>query len=396
MRYAVRGIRPDGGLIVLDIDAGSPDEAEAMAANQGLAILSVEAEKAKPFLAFSTSRFTFHVPLFAQELLALLGAGVSIVDAIETLQEREERPEAKAIFSKLLVRLCEGLPLSEALAGQADTFPPLFVATVKASEKTSNLAEGFERYIAYMQQMGKVRDKLVSASIYPLLLIGAGGLVVLFLLGYVVPRFSNIYAGMGGNLPWLSKLLLVWGQFIERHGGAAVLLLAVVVVFVIRMLRSDELRQKALEKAWEIPAVGKRLKLYQLSRFYRTIGMLLRGGIPMTTAMDMVSGLLQPSYRHQLLAAREAVQEGKSISVALSDNGLTTPVSVRLLRVGERGGRISEMMDRIAQFHDEELARWIDWFTRLFEPILMAIIGLVIGVVIVLMYLPIFELAGGM
>jgi general secretion pathway protein F len=140
--------------------------------------------------------------------------------------------------------------------------------------------------------------------------------------------------------------------------------------------------------------VGERLRVYQLARLFRAAAMLLKGGIPLVSALGMLEGLLRPALRARLQRAIVAVREGQSTSQALTDNGLTTPVAVRLLRVAERSGNMGEMMDRIANFHDEEMARSVEWFSRLFEPILMALIGLVIGIIVVLMYLPIFELAG--
>jgi general secretion pathway protein F len=134
--------------------------------------------------------------------------------------------------------------------------------------------------------------------------------------------------------------------------------------------------------------------VYQLTRFYRTLGMLLTGGISVVPALGMVAGLLDPDLRARLDTATRMVREGRSMSVAMESAGLTTSVALRLLRVGERSGQMGEMMERIATFHDEEMARWVDWFTKTFEPLLMAIIGVVIGGIVVLMYLPIFELAG--
>jgi general secretion pathway protein F len=147
-------------------------------------------------------------------------------------------------------------------------------------------------------------------------------------------------------------------------------------------------------RLWAIPGVGERMRVYQLARFYRTVGMLLSGGTPVVSALDMVSGLLQPTLRGQLQLATREIREGHPLSRAMERNGLTTPVASRMLRVGEGTGQMGEMMERIAVFHEEEMARWVDWFTRLFEPILMAFIGLVIGAIVVLMYMPIFELAG--
>jgi len=136
------------------------------------------------------------------------------------------------------------------------------------------------------------------------------------------------------------------------------------------------------------------VRVYQLTRFYRTVGMLLAGGTPVTQAMMMVSGLLDQELRQRLGSATRSIREGQPLSVSLDAQSLTTPVSLRMLRVGERTGMMGEMMERAAAFHEEELARWVERFTRTFEPLLMAVIGVVIGGIVVLMYFPIFELAG--
>jgi general secretion pathway protein F len=149
-----------------------------------------------------------------------------------------------------------------------------------------------------------------------------------------------------------------------------------------------------VDALWRIPAIGERMRVYQLARLYRTLGMLLRGGIPVVTAMGMVDGLLRPNLRERLQLAAQDIREGRPLSNVMELRNLTTPVAVRMLRVGERSGHMGEMMERIGNFYDDEIARWVDWFTRLFEPILMTGIGLVVGVVVVLMYMPIFELAG--
>jgi general secretion pathway protein F len=145
-----------------------------------------------------------------------------------------------------------------------------------------------------------------------------------------------------------------------------------------------------------LPLLGERLRIFQLTRFYRTVGMLLAGGITVTTALEMASGLLNPELRQRLAAAGRDIREGKATSAAMERAGLTTPVASRMLRVGEKSGRMGEMMESIAAFHDEETNRFVEWFTRLFEPLLMAAIGLIIGLIVVLLYLPIFELAGSL
>ncbi|OYU41925.1 MAG: hypothetical protein CFE44_26975 [Burkholderiales bacterium PBB4] len=144
---------------------------------------------------------------------------------------------------------------------------------------------------------------------------------------------------------------------------------------------------------WRIPAVGERMRVFQLARLYRTLGMLLRGGIAIVPALDMVTGLLSAALQPRLLSATRFIHEGTTISHAFETTGLTTAVALRMLRVGERAGNMGEMMERIAAFHDEEMARWAEWITKLLGPMLMLVMGLVIGAVVVLMYLPIFQLA---
>jgi general secretion pathway protein F len=218
--------------------------------------------------------------------------------------------------------------------------------------------------------------------------------VTLFLLGYVVPKFSAIYDDLGGSLPWMSRLLLQWGQLIEAHGALTVAGLVALIAGAAYALSRPDVRSRIGHALWRAPAIGERLRVYQLARFYRTVGMLLKGGTPVVTALGMVGGMLQPGLRASLERACAAVREGLPLSVAMERHGLTTPVAERLLKVGERTGAMGEMMERVGEFHDEEMARWVEWFTRLFEPLLMAAIGLVIGFIVWLMYMPIFELAG--
>jgi general secretion pathway protein F len=393
MKYEIRALKGAEGLVTLALEA--PDETSALeqARAQGLAVLSARPQRALP--AF-TSPFAARFPLllFSQELVALLSAGLSLPEVIETLAEKEARPESRRVFAALRESLYEGRSFSHALERFPETFPSLYVATVRAAERTGDVAEALGRYIAYHERLDAVRRKVVSAAVYPAVLLGVGGLVVLFLLGYVVPRFAGVYDEVGRELPVLSRLLIDWGRLMNANGWA----LAILVVAAVAAVALAWGRLKSLlgRLARRVPALGERLRVYHLARLYRTVGMLLRGGTPLVTAFGMVSGIMPEAMRAQLAGATQRVREGGNLSAAMEATGLTTPVAARLLRVGEKSGEMAEMMDRIAVFHDEELARWIDLVTKLFEPLLMAVIGLVIGVIVVLMYLPIFELAGSL
>lgn len=392
MRFDVKALK-GRETALLTVEASSADDARTQALRQGYTVVSCAAQSLQPF-AFFKRQTPFPISLFSQELLSLLQAGLNLVEAISALAEKESRHEIKKIFDGLLRSLREGRSLSTAMEQLPHIFPPFYIATLRSSEHSGNLHEALVHYIAYQAQMELLKKKIVSASIYPVLLLVVGALVMVFLMAYVVPRFSGIYESSGQDIPLLSRALLSWGIFIQNHGSSALLALVSLTSIAGYAATRASVRGWCVRQLWRIPTLGERMRLYELTRFYRTVAMLLRGGIPVVTALEMVSGLLQTAMRTRLTAATSHIRNGCSISDALDREGLSTPVAQRLLLVGERSGEMGEMMNRIAAFYDEEMARWVEWFTRIFEPALMAVIGLVIGFIVILMYLPIFELAG--
>ncbi len=391
MRYEVKAVLSGKGTVHLELEASNEEEARLQVIEQGGMVLSVR----RSFSGLSLKSST-HFPLvhFSQELLSLQTAGLSLVESIETLLEKEQDASNRKIIQNILARLYEGVTFSQALEEYPEAFPPLYIATIRASERTGDLPEALTRFISYQTQMDFVRKKLIGASIYPVLLLVVGFLVSIFLLVFVVPKFSAIYDDMGSDLPWLSLLLIKWGHFVDERGWELAIVTGVIVTAIIYSVTRPAFRANVLRLLWRIPAVGEHMRVYQLARFYKTLGMLLRGGIPITQALEMVSGLLQTHFRPKVAAAAKHIREGKTISSAMELEGLTTAVGNRMLRVGERTGLMGDMMERIGNFHDEEIARWVEWTTKLIEPLLMAVIGIVIGGIIILMYMPIFELAG--
>jgi len=391
MRYRVKALRPGVGVTAMTVEALDEAEATARLQHEGAQVLSIVAERGS-WLAARRARFP--LLLFTQELIALLDAGLTLTETLETLAEKESRPESRQLIERLLTTMREGRPFSAALAAQGAAFPPLYAATVRAAENTGDLSPALARYVGYQNQVDTVKKKVLSASIYPMLLICVGTLVIGFLLGYVVPRFATVYADAGRDLPWMSKMLLAWGEAVEAHGGLIVLGALGLITSLGVALAQPATRAALTRLAWRTPAVGQHLRTFELARFYRSLGMLLTGGIPIVSALGMVSGLLSVNLRSGAATAMEAMRRGETISASFAHGELTTPVAARLLRVGEKSGRMGEMMERIAIFHDEEMARWVDWFIRLFEPLLMVFIGLTIGLIVVLLYMPIFDLAG--
>jgi len=391
VEFRIKALDASASVVSCVIDAVDEADARRQLALRQLKIISLEPVRRLRRL-FQAPQL--QVAVFSQQLVSLLEAGLSLVEALEALAQKESNAGTKHTLDRILARLYEGQTLAAAIAEHPATFPDLYVASVRASEKTGALREALTRYIAYQEQADTLRKTLVNACIYPAVLLVAGLLVTLFLMGYVVPRFSSIYEDVGTELPLASRLLLEWGKLIDAH--AALVTAGVVggLAGAIYGLARPTVRTAAGAWLARIPAIGRQLHVYQLARLYRTVGMLVRGGMPAVPALRMSGGVVLAGARAAYAAATRAVTEGQSLADAMERNGLTTPVAARMLRVGERSGNMGEMMERIADFCDEELGRWVAVMTRLIEPVLMIVIGLVIGVIVVLMYFPIFQLAG--
>jgi len=389
VEFRIKALDASASVVSCVIDAVDEAEARRQLALRELKIISLEPVRRLRRL-FQAPQL--QIAVFSQQLVSLLEAGLSLVEALEALAQKESNAGTKHTLDRILARLYEGQTLAAAIAEHPATFPDLYVASVRASEKTGALREALTRYIAYQEQADTLRKTLVNACIYPAVLLVAGLLVTLFLMGYVVPRFSSIYEDVGTELPLASRLLLEWGKLIDAH--AALVTAGVVGGLAGAIYGLARPTVRAAAGAWlaRIPAIGRQLHVYQLARLYRTVGMLVRGGMPAVPALRMSGGVVLAGARAAYAAATRAVTEGQSLADAMERNGLTTPVAARMLRVGERSGNMGEMMERIADFCDEELGRWVAVMTRLIEPVLMIVIGLVIGVIV--MYFPIFQLAG--
>lgn len=390
-RFVVRCMTSGGEVVEQVVDAEDARTAERLAAARGL--VPIDARRAG--LRWQLPKRA-DVDLLMQELLALLRAGLSLTEALDALAEREQQAADGSIVQTLRRRLREGARLSAALSEQATHFPALLVAGVAASEETGALPDALARYLRYRAQADRLRQTLVSAAIYPALLLLVGLGVALFLLAYLVPRFSHIYAGLDAELPLGSRLLMQWGQLVADYPWHVALGAMALVAIGTAVLRQPAVSSALGAHLRQTRGIGSRLRVMHLARFYRALSLLVEGGIPLVKAMDRAGGLLAPALRPGLDGATRAVRQGESFTQALTSHGLSTPVADRMLRVGERNGELGAMLERVADFHEAEVARWLERFARLFEPLLMLVIGGIIGGIVVLLYLPIFELAGSL
>ena len=325
--------------------------------------------------------------LFAQELSVLLQAGVPLLEALQTLREKDA---GAAALDSVCEALREGRTLSAALEGAG--FDSLFVALVAASERTGQITDTLRQHAAYLAWSEALRARLTAAAIYPLLLLAAGGAVILFLLLYVLPRFAGVFDGLGHELPLASQALMSLGSAASGHPLLTLAIAVGVPLALVLAGRRPAVRVRAQHALWRSPFFGPRLRVLALARLYRTLALLLHAGVPALASLGLAEAALAAPLRRALRGTSAAVSAGVRLSQAMHSHGLATPVALRMLRVGESSGSVAAMFDAAAAFHDEEIARFSDLVTRALNPLLMLLMGGVIGGIVVLMYLPIFTL----
>lgn len=397
MKFDVKGLGPTGVVTSLTLQAGSAAEAERKARTQGVDVISVRvAGWGLPTFKSAQRAGRIDLLLFSQELLALLEAGLSLIEATEALVEKEQAPEARQVLEGVIASLYEGVAFSQALTAFPDVFPELLVATLRASERTGDLPEALRRFIAHEERMREQRAKVVSALFYPAVVLGVAALVTIGLMWFLIPKFSTVFEGNQRSLPFLSRMVVDWGRLVTAYPWPTFFGSLIVVLALAWGVTRRSVRRAVADWAWRSRAFGSRLKVFELSRFYRATGMLLRGGIPAIAAFGMVGGLLHPSLRLALSEASSEIREGRSLSEAFAAHGLTTPIALRMLRVGERAGGMGEMMERIARFYDQDIDRWLNWFGKALSPLLLVLLGIFVGGIVLLLYLPIFDIAGNL
>lgn len=375
----------------IEVEAPSLAQARAMAAQQGYAVLASEPLSLGAGVRLGRRGPAFDVPVFIEQLRDLLTAGLSVIEALEALR-RGARGEAASLIERLEQQLREGKTLSDALAADA-AFPPLLVALVRASELTSDLPQSLARFLEHERRVAELRHRLSSTAIYPALLMGVGGLVLLFLLFYVMPRFARVFEGMTGDLPWSARAMVAWAQLLGGHGAWVIGVICALAASVVLAGASPGVRARGLQMLMAWAPLRERLRSYFLSRWYRATGMLVEGGIPLPQALQLANGLLPDAMRAGGASVLLAVNQGLSPSAAHARAGMATPIAEQLMLAGERTGDLGAVLTRIAQFHDAEIGRTLERGMRALEPVVMVLIGLGVGVVVVLMYMPIFELA---
>lgn len=338
----------------------------------------------------------YEVLLFIQELSVLLKAGLTVIHSLDILEERIENVSFQHIVSDIKKEVKGGMALSDALSAYPHIFSNMFVSAIKVGETSGSLISILERQSAYLKKVISLRRAVVSALIYPLILLVISMSVVVILLAFVVPAFSKLYEDMHKALPAGTVFLLSVSNFIKNY----FLLLIAGIFFICYALalwyRSENGRLAADRFKLKIPLVGKILAKYSLSQLMKMLATVLRGGIPLIASLKVAGDTLENKYLSFCIKGIiPKVEGGMSFAESMKEITMIPNMTVEMIAVGEATGSLEDMLENVSNFYDEEIDMYLASFTALIEPLMILFMGLLVGGIVITMYLPIFQMASG-
>ncbi len=388
--FTYKAVREDGSSIADQSMASDAAELRRELEGRGYLVLSVAKKGAGLFKGGSGSAKDFL--LFNQEFMTLFKAGLPILQALEILQKRTEKPAFRSALESIIHDIKGGSLLSDAMARHTAYFSPLYTAIIRAGEKSGSLTDVLKRYIEYQKRMLAIRRKLVSALAYPVFLVIAVFAVMLLFFFYIIPNFTQMFSDQG-SLPFLTTLLISFTATLTRY-FPFFLAGAIGLGFGLYAWQRTDAGKNFLDNLkLKVPLVRTLMTQYILAQLTRTLATVLRGGIPLVQALDTTAGVISNKVMAGRMAeVRGLVIEGVSLANAVERTRLASDMTVRMIEVGESSGDLPQMLEDIAEFYDQEVENGLTVLMTMIEPVLMLSMGMVIAVIVVALYLPIFEM----
>jgi type IV pilus assembly protein PilC len=393
--YLCRVATEDGAVISESFLAPSFDECRRRFEEQGLCVLSIKRDWKKieiPLLPFEKKIKDKDFILFNQELIALLKSGYPILKSIDIILSRIKNHHFKELLMAVQNDIRAGKSLSDAFAPYEDQFSTVYLASLMAGERSANLDKTVGRYIDYAKVISQTKAKIKAALTYPSLLLFFSMILLLILINFVIPRFSQFYTDFDSQLPAVTRGLMSFSFAVKNHLPfllGFVLLLFVAFILMKRKERTAVLLDRM--KLW-IP-YGHSIWLESaISLFARTLSLLLAGGISLLSAVGIARKAVPNRYlQQQMKGLQDFIKNGESLSESLNKAVFFTPLALDMIRIGESSANLEGMLSDVADFYDERIRSRIDTFVSLIEPIIIIFMGLIVAAMLLSVYLPIFN-----
>jgi type II secretory pathway component PulF len=332
--------------------------------------------------------------IFFRQLANLFEAGMPITRALATLREQTDNPKLAAVIDQIRDDITKGSTFAEALERHPKTFNPMQVNLIRAGESGGMLEEVMWRLVTFGEQEEELRGKAISASIYPCFLLFMGSLAVFILLSFVFPKFLTVFAEFNQELPWPTRVVMAICWFMSRFWWAVLIAIGFIVAGFVSFYRSADGRKQTDAFLLKIPVVGDVIQKFEMAKFARTLGTLLDNGVPILGSIRITFDTLgNKAIAAEADRIHARVSEGESVSESLRQTNYFPPLVVNMFAIGEESGRIGAVARRIADAYDKEVDRAVKAMTALFEPVLIVVMGVIIGFLVIAMLLPMLTIS---
>ncbi|HIE35762.1 MAG TPA: type II secretion system F family protein [Candidatus Omnitrophica bacterium] len=389
--YTVRN--KEGKILKGVLEAESKEKAVEYFHKEECIILSLKETKRKIKVSKKGKVKVDDLVVFSRQFTTLIESGIPAVEALDILKDQIEKPCFKEVLGLILKDVKEGASLSSALSKHPKVFPEIYLSMVKAAEASGNLAEILNRVSVYLEKSNALRKKIISSLYYPVIIVLMATGITGFLIFKVIPTFKGIFDILGGDLPLPTQILISFSDMVRKNAILVIVLLGGILFLLRHFIRTPKGKYTYHKFLLKLPIIGDLIKKIAIAKFSRTFSTLVRSGVSIVRCLEIVgktSG--NKIIEDALVEAKKSIQEGQPISVPLEKTGIFPPMVVKMISVGERSGRLEEMLSKIAQFYEEQTDAMIAGLSSLIEPIIIVFLGVIIGGIVVSLFLPIIKI----
>ncbi|HNT96686.1 MAG TPA: type II secretion system F family protein [Elusimicrobiales bacterium] len=392
MQFAYKAKDGTGKVLEGTVEASDQAAAVSRLRGQRLTVVEINARAAGPkkIKGRVTSK---DIVMFSRQLSTLVSAGVPIVQGLSILEQQADNPAFGHVLTQLRGDIESGLSIAEGMRKHPKAFTDLYVAMIKAGEIGGILDTILERLSAYLENSEALKAKVKSAMMYPAVVLSAAALITVFLIVFVIPIFKDIFGGFGAELPFLTQVIIDISDLLRKY-IILLLLLGGGVFWGLKKWAATEKGQRKIDDvALKLPIFGILLKKVAVAKFTRTLGTLIKSGVPILQGLETVAQTAGNKVIEEAInQSRDSIKEGGRISDPLRKAGIFPPMVIQMISVGEETGALDNMLTKIADFYDQEVDTAVKGLTSMIEPLIMIILGVVIGTIVIAMMMPMFGL----
>ncbi len=361
---------------------------------KGLMVISIEKAKKAPVKKRRQKVKGDDIVVFTRQLSTMISAGLPLLQALKIQEEQSDNIALKQVIGEVAAKVEAGASLSEAMAQYPKVFNKLYVSMIRVGEASGMFAEILDRVATYLEESEALKRKVKSAMIYPSVVSGMAIIITIVLLVKVVPVFQDIYASFGGELPKPTQVLITISNILREY-LLWVIAGTIVIFFLLRAYTKTPTGRYQFDKLkFKLPIFGPIIKKVVISRFTKTLGVLIKSGVPLLNSLEVVETVAGNSVVEKAIKnASEKIQAGEGVSEPLAETKVFPAMVVRMIGVGEKTGKLDIMLEKIAQFYDDQVNAAVNGLTSLIEPLLIAFLGIVVGGIVICMFAPIFKLS---